>query len=99
MTAILVVNLCDVHESVNFALVCVLWETISTGCKKGPFIFAGQSITRYTKSGFKRHTIPRQEHACSELCADAGICEINTAPRSVESTFRGVHETFQYTKV
>ncbi|KAG2130165.1 uncharacterized protein EDB93DRAFT_1181059 [Suillus bovinus] len=28
-----------------------------------------------------------------------GICEIETAPQSIEATFTGRHETFQYTKV
>ncbi|OBZ77080.1 hypothetical protein A0H81_03826 [Grifola frondosa] len=39
-----------------------------------------------------------QEHACSALCAAQGICQIETTPQSVEATFTGRHETFQYTK-
>ncbi|KAM5540363.1 hypothetical protein V8D89_005821 [Ganoderma adspersum] len=39
-----------------------------------------------------------QEHACSAIC-QAGICQIDTAPQSVEATFTGRHESFQYTKV
>ncbi|KAJ7583113.1 hypothetical protein C8J56DRAFT_202132 [Mycena floridula] len=39
-----------------------------------------------------------QEHSCSALCEAAGICEIDTAPQSIEATFTGRHETFQYTK-
>ncbi|KAI1789535.1 hypothetical protein LXA43DRAFT_892776, partial [Ganoderma leucocontextum] len=38
-----------------------------------------------------------QEHACSAMC-QAGICQIDTAPQSVEATFTGRHESFQYTK-
>ncbi|KAI0751603.1 hypothetical protein C8Q80DRAFT_1158351 [Daedaleopsis nitida] len=38
-----------------------------------------------------------QEHPCKALC-QAGICQIETAPQSVEATFTGRHETFQYTK-
>ena len=41
----------------------------------------------------------RQEHSCSALCAAPGICQIDTTPQSIEATFTGRHETFQYTKV
>jgi hypothetical protein len=41
----------------------------------------------------------REAHACSALCSDNGICQIDTAPQSIEATFTGRHETFQYTKV
>ena len=41
----------------------------------------------------------RQEHSCSALCSAAGICQIVPTPQSVEATFTGRHETFQYTKV
>ncbi|KAG8216262.1 hypothetical protein J3R82DRAFT_8306 [Butyriboletus roseoflavus] len=40
----------------------------------------------------------RQEHLCTALCAAPGICEIETAPHSIEATFTGRNETFQYTK-
>ncbi|KAG8215603.1 hypothetical protein J3R82DRAFT_7468 [Butyriboletus roseoflavus] len=40
-----------------------------------------------------------QEHLCTVLCAAPGICEIDTAPHSIEATFTGRNETFQYTKV
>ncbi|KAH7884451.1 hypothetical protein F5I97DRAFT_1937890 [Phlebopus sp. FC_14] len=39
-----------------------------------------------------------QEHLCTAACAASGICEIETAPQSIEATFTGKHETFQYTK-
>lgn len=39
-----------------------------------------------------------QEHKCSALCGANGICQIDTAPQSIEATFTGRHETFQYTK-
>ncbi|KAG1889124.1 hypothetical protein F4604DRAFT_1673832 [Suillus subluteus] len=42
--------------------------------------------------------IPREEHSCSVQCTAEGICEIETAPQSIEATFTGRHETFQYTK-
>lgn len=41
----------------------------------------------------------RQEHSCEALCSANGICQIETAPQSIEATFTGRHETFQYTKV
>jgi hypothetical protein len=43
--------------------------------------------------------LSRQEHACPALCAAEGICHIETTPQSVEATFTGRHEQFQYTKV
>ncbi|PCH41519.1 hypothetical protein WOLCODRAFT_163166 [Wolfiporia cocos MD-104 SS10] len=39
-----------------------------------------------------------QEHACDKLCSADGICQIDTKPQSIEATFTGRHETFQYTK-
>ncbi|KAI6111765.1 hypothetical protein EDD17DRAFT_1480234, partial [Pisolithus thermaeus] len=39
-----------------------------------------------------------QEHPCAAMCSAPGICEIATAPHSIEATFTGRHETFQYTK-
>ncbi|KAI0297435.1 hypothetical protein BC826DRAFT_166673 [Russula brevipes] len=39
-----------------------------------------------------------QEHSCSALCSAPGICQIDTTPQSIEATFTGRHETFQYTK-
>ncbi|KAG1805444.1 uncharacterized protein BJ212DRAFT_1391820 [Suillus subaureus] len=40
-----------------------------------------------------------EEHPCPMQCIADGICEIETAPQSIEATFTGKHETFQYTKV
>ncbi|KAI5998963.1 hypothetical protein F5J12DRAFT_784806 [Pisolithus orientalis] len=42
--------------------------------------------------------VPSEEHLCSVDCSVPGICEIETAPYSIEATFTGRHETFQYTK-
>lgn len=41
----------------------------------------------------------RLKHSCSGLCKALGTCEIETTPQSIESTFTGRHESFQYTKV
>ncbi|KAF7309973.1 VWFA domain-containing protein [Mycena indigotica] len=38
-----------------------------------------------------------QSHPCSALC-QSGICQVETVPQSIEATFTGRHETFQYTK-
>ncbi|KAG8930696.1 hypothetical protein FRC01_002390, partial [Tulasnella sp. 417] len=40
----------------------------------------------------------RQEHPCRRQCEADGICEVNTTPHSVETTFTGKHSTFSYTK-
>ncbi|KAG1739641.1 hypothetical protein EDD22DRAFT_922084 [Suillus occidentalis] len=40
-----------------------------------------------------------EEHSCPMQCIANGICEIETAPQSIEATFTGKHETFQYTQV
>ncbi|EJD00191.1 uncharacterized protein FOMMEDRAFT_112544 [Fomitiporia mediterranea MF3/22] len=39
-----------------------------------------------------------QEHKCIELCESKGVCEIDTVPQSIEATFSGAHDRFQYTK-
>ncbi|EMD40863.1 hypothetical protein CERSUDRAFT_121499 [Gelatoporia subvermispora B] len=39
-----------------------------------------------------------QSHSCSALCSARGTCQIETTPQSVEATFTGRHQTFQYTK-
>lgn len=44
-------------------------------------------------------TFHSQVHSCAALCSADGICEIETAPQSIEATFTGRYETFQYTKV
>ncbi|KAG8924163.1 hypothetical protein FRC02_010615 [Tulasnella sp. 418] len=38
------------------------------------------------------------KHHCPHSCESPGICRIDTEPKSVETTFVGVHETFQFTK-
>ena len=43
--------------------------------------------------------ITSEAHPCPEDCSGPGTCQIDTAPMSVEATFTGRHETFQYTKV
>ncbi|KAI9443965.1 hypothetical protein H4582DRAFT_1049491 [Lactarius indigo] len=44
------------------------------------------------------HHLCGETHSCAEPCAAPGICQIDTSPQSIEATFTGRHETFQYTK-
>ncbi|KAL1691225.1 hypothetical protein GGG16DRAFT_113392 [Schizophyllum commune] len=44
------------------------------------------------------HHLCGQTHTCSKICDADGICEIDTAPFSIEANFAGRHESFQYTK-
>ncbi|KAH9026661.1 hypothetical protein EDB84DRAFT_1589144 [Lactarius hengduanensis] len=45
------------------------------------------------------HHLCGEAHSCLERCAVPGICQIDTSPQSIEATFTGRHETFQYTRV
>jgi hypothetical protein len=47
----------------------------------------------------ERDTFCRNSHTCTRQCTAPGVCEIDMAPDSIEETFRGRHECFQYTKV
>ena len=60
-------------------------------------IFAGVSVI--SLSGTLFILLSSQEHSCDSLCSASGICQIDTTPQSIEATFTGRHETFQYTKV
>ncbi|KAI9443933.1 hypothetical protein H4582DRAFT_2125919, partial [Lactarius indigo] len=44
------------------------------------------------------HHLCGEAHSCLERCAVPGICQIDTSPQSIEATFTGRHETFQYTR-
>jgi hypothetical protein len=44
------------------------------------------------------HHLCGQEHACNALCTSPGLCYIETTPQSVQATFTGTHESFQFTK-
>jgi hypothetical protein len=45
------------------------------------------------------NSITSEAHSCPAFCSAPGTCQIDTAPMSVEATFTGRHDTFQYTKV
>ncbi|KAI9443795.1 hypothetical protein H4582DRAFT_1807488, partial [Lactarius indigo] len=45
------------------------------------------------------HHLCGEAHSCSKPCGAPGICQIDTSPQSIEATFTGKHETFQYTRV
>jgi hypothetical protein len=79
----------------------------ASGCAVGT-IYMAWTLTKITYAGVSAVSIfrgcysfkhPRQEHSCSALCSAPGICQIDTTPQSIEATFTGRHETFQYTKV
>jgi hypothetical protein len=93
-----IVMLDSVLSPASFAKDCVQIRTISMACKTTLFIFAGMLMDRPSHI-FWYLNINREEHSCSILCTADGICEIETAPQSIEATFTGRHETFQYTKV
>ncbi|KAH9046371.1 hypothetical protein EDB83DRAFT_2295029 [Lactarius deliciosus] len=46
----------------------------------------------------RAHHLCGEAHSCSALCSAPGTCQIDTSPQSVEATFTGRHETYQYTK-
>lgn len=39
-----------------------------------------------------------QDHPCKEDCESLGTCEIVQKPESVEMVYRGIHDTFSYTR-
>ena len=68
-------------------MVLTLGRSISAGACDGEMTISDPNVNH------------RQEHLCTAVCAAPGICEIETAPHSIEATFTGKNETFQYTKV
>jgi hypothetical protein len=81
---------------VNCASAYALTRTTCMALSRMQFIFAGACTNLY---GTLFLSSSRQEHLCSAVCSVPGICEIETAPQSIEATFTGKNETFQYTKV
>ena len=96
-TRYMLVNIDFVPFHANYASGCVV-GTIYMAWLLTKVTFAGVfAISLFLRSySFKS---PRQEHSCSALCSASGICQIDTTPQSIEATFTGRHETFQYTKV
>ena len=92
-------KLASVLLLVSYVSAFVLTKIICTGCKMGKFIFAGGFIVFNELASTLSDHGHRQEHLCASGCSAQGICEIETAPQSIEATFTGRHETFQYTKV
>lgn len=39
-----------------------------------------------------------QDHPCREMCQSPGVCEVEPRPESVDTIYRGIHDTFSYTK-
>ena len=82
---------------VNYADGYALRKITSMGLKMTLYISAGKPWSPLPSlSSDHRHSQP---HSCNASCKENGICEIETAPHSIEATFTGTHETFQYTKV
>ena len=90
------VNLDFVQWPVNFASDYAV-ETTYMAWSLTKVIFAGVSVISLSGTLFIWRS--RQEHSCDALCSSPGICQIDTTPQSIEATFTGRHETFQYTKV
>lgn len=66
---------------------------------KERFICAGKLMVTVAMQSCYIQTDSRQEHMCKEKCQSIGVCEIDTVPHSIQETFNGVHDQFQYTKV
>lgn len=66
--------------------------------EEGAFHLCGLVLHAFLWFTYKMRAFS-QEHPCPATCQSQGICRIETAPQSVEATFTGRHETFQYTKV
>ena len=88
----------SVHRRVSFASGCVMNRTC-TGLLQERITCVGRCFPLF-KSFLNLNIVTNREtHPCSALCSDQGICQIDTAPQSIQATFTGRHETFQYTKV
>lgn len=78
----------------------VCWPFTSTciegGCRASLWV---STFTSTIQIGTFHWATCRQEHSCNKECQSPGICRIETTPKSIEATFTGVHQTFQYTKV
>lgn len=83
---------------VSYADVCAPNRSTCMDWTEMLFIFAGEAHSHIQTFCLLMY-IRSQEHACVALCQSDGICRIETAPQSVEATFTGRHDTFQYTKV
>ena len=83
---------------VNYAAGCAPHKTTFMALKMALCTSAGKSCYLLLLL-FPPQDMRRQQHSCNATCNESGICEIETAPHSIEATFTGTHETFQYTKV
>ncbi|KAH8094847.1 hypothetical protein BXZ70DRAFT_339404 [Cristinia sonorae] len=74
-------------EKQSCPLQCELCKRLCASCDHMHAVAAGRSPH-----------LCGQDHPCTCLCQMQGICQIETAPQSIEATFTGRHESFQYTK-
>ena len=93
------VKLAPAQSAVNFVNDFVQVPTTYTHWTRMRYIYAGKYWTPLDHGKINWNSSDRQEHPCPASCQSQGICRIETAPQSVEATFTGRHETFQYTKV
>ena len=87
------------QSAVNFVNDFVQVPTTYTHWIRMLYIYAGKYWTLLDHAKINWNSFNRQEHPCPADCQSQGICRIETAPQSIEATFTGRHETFQYTKV
>jgi hypothetical protein len=69
------------------------------GLTPGTFHLCGSVFVLPSQASELKDWAIREAHPCSALCSAPGICQIDTTPLSIEATFTGRNETFQYTKV
>jgi hypothetical protein len=97
MTLILAIQ-DSVHRRANFAGGFVMNRTC-TGSLQEHITCVGQCFPYSEPSLYLNIVMSRETHPCSALCSEKGICQIDTAPQSIQATFTGRHEAFVYTKV
>ena len=99
MSAIAALWPCLAQLNANFATAYVPLEIISMHSKLMPCTSAGEKFVCLAFLTLNLLWMSSQEHACARPCEMPGICHVDTTPHSIESTFIGRHERFQYTKV
>ncbi|KAI6035786.1 hypothetical protein EDC04DRAFT_2604872 [Pisolithus marmoratus] len=94
---VIVAKLASARLHVSYASDSVLITDHMHGLEEGAIHLCGWVVRSAVLTGSNHDTV-RNIFVLSD-CSVPGICEIETAPYSIEATFTGRHETFQYTKV
>jgi hypothetical protein len=77
-------------------------EHVEHACDRRKCVVSCQLCKRLCSGDHLHGLVPNQshlcgqEHSCSAECSSPGVCQID--PESMEATFTGRHESFQYTK-